>query len=78
MQTAWTSPPIWYPPFGPWNLVAGTVAALDEPDAVIVDELYLAKPGIAGVGDVAEINRGQRDGERAAGQGSGDGRRAAG
>ncbi|MFP5379131.1 MAG: ABC transporter permease [Vicinamibacteria bacterium] len=40
----------------PWNLVAGTVAALDEPDAVIVDELYLGKLGIAGVGDVAEIN----------------------
>lgn len=40
----------------PWNLVAGTVAALDEPDAVIVDELYLGKLGISGVGDVAEVN----------------------
>ena len=27
----------------PWNLVAGSVAGLTEPDAVIVDELYLTK-----------------------------------
>lgn len=41
---------------GPWNLTAGSVAALREPDAVIVDELYLDKLGITGVGDVVEIN----------------------
>jgi putative ABC transport system permease protein len=40
----------------PWNLVAGSVEALAEPDAVIVDELYLAKLGIRGIGDVVEIN----------------------
>jgi putative ABC transport system permease protein len=40
----------------PWNLVAGSVEALSEPDAVIVDELYLDKLGIRGVGDLVEIN----------------------
>lgn len=40
---------------GPWNLVQGDRAALAEPDAVIVDELYLGKLGITGVGDVVEI-----------------------
>jgi putative ABC transport system permease protein len=34
---------------------AGSVERLDEPDAVIVDELYLDKLGIAGVGDRVEI-----------------------
>jgi putative ABC transport system permease protein len=43
----------------PWNLVAGNVAALAEPDAVIVDELYLDKLGITGLGDTVEI-RGAR------------------
>jgi putative ABC transport system permease protein len=43
----------------PWNLVAGEASRLAEPDAVIVDELYLAKLGIAGIGDVVEI-RGRR------------------
>jgi len=41
----------------PWNLVAGSVAALREPDAVIVDELYLKKLGISGIGDTVEIGR---------------------
>jgi putative ABC transport system permease protein len=40
----------------PWNLVRGRVADLDEDDAVIVDELYAAKLGIAEIGDTAEIN----------------------
>lgn len=40
----------------PWNLVAGSVARLHEPDAVIVDELYLSKLGAHGLGDVVEIN----------------------
>lgn len=43
----------------PWNMVAGSIDALAEPDAVIVDELYLSKLGIRGVGDVVEI-RGRR------------------
>ena len=43
----------------PWNLTAGRFEDLMQPDAVIVDELYLKKLGIKGVGDVAEI-RGRR------------------
>jgi putative ABC transport system permease protein len=39
----------------PWNLVEGSIARLDEPDAVIVDELYKTKLGIARVGDRFEI-----------------------
>jgi putative ABC transport system permease protein len=39
----------------PWNMVAGSIRALNEPDAVIVDELYLSKLGIHGIGDLAEI-----------------------
>lgn len=41
---------------GPWNMTQGLIDDLDRPDAVIVDELYLAKLGLAGVGDEAEIN----------------------
>ncbi len=41
---------------GPWNLTAGRIEDLDRPDAVIVDELYLAKLGVRAVGDEAEIN----------------------
>jgi putative ABC transport system permease protein len=43
----------------PWNITAGRFEDLMQPDAVIVDELYLGKLGIKGVGDVAEI-RGRR------------------
>src|SRR5262245_15628792 len=43
----------------PWNLVAGRAEDLEQPDAVIVDELYLKKLGIRGVGDTVEI-RGHR------------------
>jgi putative ABC transport system permease protein len=39
----------------PWALVAGSTDRLAEPDAVIVDELYLRKLGISGIGDTAEI-----------------------
>jgi putative ABC transport system permease protein len=39
----------------PWNLTAGRVEDLLQRDAVIVDELYLAKLGVSGVGDTAEI-----------------------
>lgn len=41
---------------GPWNVTAGRVDDLDRPDAVIVDELYLAKLGVRAIGDEAEIN----------------------
>ena len=43
----------------PWNLTAGRVEDLEQPDAVIVDELYLKKLGVHGVGDTVEI-RGHR------------------
>jgi putative ABC transport system permease protein len=39
----------------PWNLVEGSIARLDERDAVIVDELYKKKLGISRVGEVFEI-----------------------
>jgi putative ABC transport system permease protein len=40
---------------GPWNLVAGSVADLKQPDAIIVDELYKEKLGVTHVGEVFEI-----------------------
>jgi putative ABC transport system permease protein len=40
----------------PYNVVGGRFEDLLEPDAVIVDELYLKKLGIAGVGAVAELH----------------------
>jgi putative ABC transport system permease protein len=43
----------------PWNLIAGRFEDLMQPDAVIVDELYLEKLGVTGVGATAEI-RGHR------------------
>lgn len=39
----------------PWNLTAGRFEDLLQPDAVIVDELYLHKLGISGVGATAEM-----------------------
>ena len=39
----------------PWAISAGSLAALALPDAVAVDELYLGKLGIAGLGDHVEI-----------------------
>jgi putative ABC transport system permease protein len=41
---------------GPWNITAGTVADLDAPDAVLVDDLYWKKLGITHVGEVFELN----------------------
>jgi putative ABC transport system permease protein len=41
---------------GPINLVEGDAADLRLPDAIVVDRLYKAKLGIAGIGHVAEIN----------------------
>lgn len=43
----------------PWNLVAGSLADLDRPDAVIVDELYRDKLGVTRLGQTLEI-RGHR------------------
>ena len=40
----------------PWNLTAGRVEDLMQADAVIVDELYLGKLGIRGLGATAEMN----------------------
>ncbi len=42
---------------GPWNLVAGDVEALRQPDAIAVDRLYLDKLNIQGIGNQIEINR---------------------
>lgn len=41
---------------GPWNVTAGSVADLNAPDAVLVDDLYWKKLGITHVGEVFEIN----------------------
>lgn len=44
---------------GPWNLVgdpAWTMAALEAPDTVLADVLYLGKLGVRGVGESVEIN----------------------
>ena len=40
----------------PWIVTAGSEAALLLPDTVAVDEIYLAKLGVKGLGDRAEIN----------------------
>jgi putative ABC transport system permease protein len=41
---------------GPWNIAAGSVADLNAPDAVLVDDLYWKKLAITHVGEVFEIN----------------------
>jgi putative ABC transport system permease protein len=41
---------------GPWNLVEGSLADLQKPDAVIVDEIYKKKLGVEHIGQVFEIN----------------------
>jgi putative ABC transport system permease protein len=43
----------------PWNIVAGSLHDLGQPDAVIVDEIYRDKLGIDRIGQVVEI-RGRR------------------
>jgi putative ABC transport system permease protein len=40
----------------PWNVVQGRIDDLEQADAVIVDDLYARKLGIARIGDTAEIN----------------------
>lgn len=42
---------------GPWNITQGSVKDLEQPDAVIVDELYAeAKLGVTHIGQVFELN----------------------
>lgn len=40
----------------PWKLLAGSVAALDAPDTVIIDRFYAAKLDVTALGDTVEIN----------------------
>jgi putative ABC transport system permease protein len=41
---------------GPWNVVEGSVAALEGEDTVLIDRLYKKKLGVERVGDTLEIN----------------------
>ena len=40
----------------PWNLVEGSIADLQQQDAVIIDRLYADKLGVKSLGDTIEIN----------------------
>lgn len=40
---------------GPWKMQEGSVSAVQLPDTVIVDELYLSVLGVRGIGDEVEI-----------------------
>lgn len=44
---------------GPWNVVAGSVEDLKQPDAVMIDQLYRQKLAVTHLGQVVEI-RGRR------------------
>ena len=39
----------------PWNVVQGSVASLNEPDAIMIDRLYAEKLGITHIGQEIEI-----------------------
>jgi putative ABC transport system permease protein len=41
----------------PWNVTAGRLEDLEQPDAVFVDELYLKKLGVTHLGQQVEIGR---------------------
>ncbi len=41
---------------GPWNLVAGRLEDLRQPDAVLIDRVYMDKLGVSGTGVATEIN----------------------
>lgn len=41
---------------GPWNVVAGNLADLRNPDAIMIDEIYLKKLGVTHIGETFEIN----------------------
>jgi putative ABC transport system permease protein len=43
------------PSLHPWNLIAGSVDALSVPNAVAVDQAYLERLGVSGLGATAEI-----------------------
>jgi putative ABC transport system permease protein len=42
---------------GPWNITQGSIKDMEQPDAVIVDELYAEKKlGVTHIGQVIEVN----------------------
>jgi putative ABC transport system permease protein len=41
---------------GPWNVIQGSVADLELPDSVIIDEAYRNKLGVDRIGDTVEVN----------------------
>lgn len=41
---------------GPWNVVQGSIDAVREDDAVIIDELFRDKLGVSRIGDTVEIS----------------------
>ncbi len=43
----------------PWNIVEGSVAAIEAPDGVAVDRSYLKDLGVAGIGDTAQVDQGR-------------------
>src|SRR5207302_4934693 len=40
---------------GPWNVVAGSIADLRMPDAIMLDRIYAEKLGVDSIGQTAEI-----------------------
>ncbi|MBC16710.1 MAG: ABC transporter permease [Desulfovibrio sp.] len=42
---------------GPWNYVTGSDSMLELKDAIIIDQLYMEKLGIAMLGETVEINK---------------------
>ena len=42
---------------GPWNAEAGAVAALNAPDAVVIDRLYVDKLGFVALGQTVEVRQ---------------------
>lgn len=43
----------------PWNIVEGSIASIEAPDGVAVDNSYLRDLGISGVGDTAQVEQGR-------------------
>jgi putative ABC transport system permease protein len=42
---------------GPWNIVRGSIKDLEQPDGVMIDELYaVEKLGVTSLGQVFELN----------------------
>jgi putative ABC transport system permease protein len=42
---------------GPWNAEPGAIAALNAPDALVIDRLYVDKLGFVSLGDTVEIRQ---------------------